>query len=93
MYKVKKIIEVVPYSITCELNNGVLRKVDMKSIFENHSHLNGIKQLKNENVFKSVAIGEMGEIFWKDIIISKSNEKWNYDISPEYIYYHGTTIE
>lgn len=92
MYKVTKITEIKFYTIVCELNNSILKKIDVIPILENQSHLNGISQLKDKSIFNSVAIGEMGELYWKDIITSKSNEKWNYDISPEYIYFNGITI-
>lgn len=35
----------------------------------------------------------MGEIFWKNIITTSNNEKWNYDISPEFIFHNGITID
>lgn len=92
MYKVKKIIDVTPYSIICELNNGILKKLDILPLIEKHSNFNGINQLKNKTTFESVAIGEMGEIFWKNLITTKKNEKWNYDISPEYIFHNGITV-
>jgi hypothetical protein len=92
MFKVKKIIEVSPYSIVCELNNGITKKIDILPLIEKHSNFNGIDQLKNKAIFESVAIGEMGEIFWSNIITTQNNEKWNYDISPEFIFYNGITL-
>jgi len=93
MFKVKKIIEVTPYSIVCELNNGILKKLDVLPLIENHSNFIGIDQLKNKSIFESVAIGEMGEIYWENIITFSNNEKWNYDISPEFIFHNGITIQ
>lgn len=93
MFKVKKIITVTPYSIVCELNNGILKKLDVLPLIEKHSNFKGIDQLRNKTTFESVAIGEMGEIYWKNIITTSNNEKWNYDISPEFIFYNGTTID
>jgi hypothetical protein len=92
MFKVKKIIEVTPYSIVCELNNGIKKKLDILPLIEKHSNFKGIDQLKNRATFESVAIGEMGEIFWKNIITTENNEKWNYDISPEFIFHNGITL-
>lgn len=92
MFKVKKIIEVKPYSIVCELNNGILKRLDILPLIEKHSNFKGIDQLKDKTTFESVAIGEMGEIFWKNIITIEKNEKWNYDISPEFIFHNGITI-
>jgi hypothetical protein len=93
MFKVKKIIAVAPYSIVCELNNGILKKLDILPLIEKHSNFQGIDQLKNKAIFESVAIGEMGEIFWKNIITTSNNEKWNYDISPEFIFHSGITVD
>jgi hypothetical protein len=92
MFKVKKIIAVTPYSIVCELNNGIKKKLDILPLIEKHSNFKGIDQLKNKATFESVAIGEMGEIFWKNIITTANNEKWNYDISPEFIFHNGITL-
>jgi hypothetical protein len=93
MFKVNKIIEVTPYSIVCELNNGILKKLDILPLIEKHANFQGIDQLKNKATFESVAIGDMGEIFWKNIITTSNNEKWNYDISPEFIFHNGITID
>ena len=93
MFKVKKIIEVTPYSIVCELNNGILKKLDILPLIEKHANFKGIDQLKDKTTFESVAIGDMGEIFWKNIITTSNNEKWNYDISPEFIFHNGITID
>jgi len=93
MYKINKIISVIPYSIVCEFNTGIKKKIEILPLLERHSHLNGIEKLKDKTTFEKVGIGEMGEIFWKNIIITNSNKKWNYDISPEYIFYNGKTVE
>ncbi|TRX36646.1 DUF2442 domain-containing protein [Flavobacterium restrictum] len=93
MFKVKKIITVTPYSIVCELNNGILKKLDILPLLEKHANFQGIDQLKNKATFESVAIGDMGELFWKNIITTSNNEKWDYDISPEFIFHNGITID
>lgn len=93
MFKVKKIITVTPYSIICELNNGILKKLDILPLLEKHANFQGIDQLKNKATFESVAIGDMGELFWKNIITTSNNEKWDYDISPEFIFHNGITID
>lgn len=92
MFKVKKIVAVAPYSIVCELNNGIFKKLEILPLIEKHSNFKGINQLKDKAIFESVAIGEMGEIFWKNIITTANNEKWNYDISPEFIFHNGITL-
>ncbi|WP_310559480.1 hypothetical protein [Flavobacterium sp.] len=92
MFKVKKIVAVRPYSIVCEMNTGILKKLEILPLIEQHSNFKGIEQLKDKATFESVAIGEMGEIFWENIITFSDNEKWNYDISPEFIFYNGITV-
>ena len=93
MLKIKKIIEITDFVIICEFNNGLKKKLNVSPLIENHKHLNGIEKLQNNMIFKQVAIGDMGEIYWKNIITSKSNELWNYDISPEFIFYNGIAID
>lgn len=93
MYKVSKILQIEQYSIVCQLNTGIKKKIEILPLIEIHSHLNGINQLKDKSIFDKVAIGTMGELFWEHLIISKSNEKWNYDISPEYIYNFGLSLD
>ena len=93
MLKVKKIIEIKDFAVVCEFDNGSKKKLDVLPLLKNHKHLNGIEKLQNNTIFNQVAIGDMGEIYWKNIITSKSNELWNYDISPEFIFYNGIAID
>lgn len=87
MLRVKKIIDIKPYHIVCEFNNGILKELDVLPLLLNHKHLVGIEKLKNPSVFSSAKIGEFGEIFWENIILNpKTNDYWNYDISPEFIF-------
>lgn len=93
MYKVSEVFELKPYTIVCLFTNGIKKELEVLPLIESHAHLQGIEQLKNKDVFKKVAVGEMGEVFWENIIMSKTNERWNYDISPEYIFHNGITIK
>ncbi len=93
MYKVHKIIQIDDFAIVCQLNNGLQKRIEILPLIEKHAHLNGINQLKVKAVFEKVNIGTMGELYWENLIISKSNEMWNYDISPEYIYNNGVSID
>jgi hypothetical protein len=43
-------------------NNGIVKKLDVLPIIENHKHLNGIQNLLDETLFFEVRIGEFGEI-------------------------------
>jgi len=92
MIKVTKIIEISPYYIVCNMSNGVKKRIEILPLIENHKELKGIELLKEKKIFESAGIGEMGEIFWKDLILIK-NKHWNYDISPEYIFYNGSTVK
>lgn len=91
MIKVVKIVEIAPYYIVCDMNNGVKKRLDILPLIENQKKFNGIDLLKEQKIFESASIGEMGEIFWKDLITIK-NQRWNYDISPEFILYNGKTV-
>ena len=48
--------------------------------------------LNDYNILKNAKIGAFGEIYWKDAVYNSTNEKWNYDISPEYINFNGVSI-
>ena len=91
MIKVTKIVEIAPYYIVCNLNNGVKKRLEILPLIENQKSIQGVELLKDQKIFESAGIGIMGEIFWKDLITIK-NERWNYDISPEFIFYNGRTV-
>jgi hypothetical protein len=91
MIKVAKIVEIAPYYIVCDFNNGVKKRLEILPLIESQKKFRGIELLKEKEIFESARIGIMGEVLWKDIITIK-NELWNYDISPEFIFYNGTTV-
>ena len=96
MLRVVEIIEKSPYSLVCKLNNGIVKKLDILPIIENHKHLNGVQNLLNESVFNTVRIGEFGEIVWDKIV--KTNQDsidlyWDYDISPEFAFQNSSFTE
>ena len=92
MIKVTKIVEIAPYYIVCDMNNGLKKRLEILPLIENQKKFNGIDLLMEKDVFESAGIGVMGEVFWKDIITIK-DEHWNYDISPEFIFFNGTTVK
>jgi hypothetical protein len=92
MIKVTKIVEIAPYYIICDMNNGVKKRIEILPLIEKQKKFEGIELLKEKKIFESAGIGEMGEIYWKDLITIK-NEQWNYDISPEFIFYNGSTVK
>ena len=93
LLKVNKILGISAFAVLCEMNNGAKRKIEILPLLINHKHLKSIEKLKIKSVFNQVSIGLMGELYWKNIIISKSAEILNYDISPEFIYYNGVPID
>ena len=87
--RVTEIIEKSSYSLVCKFNNGVVKKLDILPIIENHKQLEGVQNLLNESVFNTVRIGEFGEIVWDKIVRNSHNAEeiyWDYDISPEFAY-------
>ena len=96
MIRITEIIENTSYSLVCKFNNGVVKKLDILPIIENHKHLEGVQTLLNESVFNTVRIGEFGEIVWDNIVKnSKTGEDsyWDYDISPEFAYENSVVVE
>ena len=91
MLKVINLEEVKPYYIICNLSNGERRRLDILPLMEKYKKLEGIERLKDSQTFQSALVGVMGEVFWKDIILV-DNEKWNFDISPEFIFYNGIKV-
>ena len=91
MIRVKKILEINSYEVSCLFNNGLVKKINLLPIIEKQNHLNGIEKLKDEAYFKTVKIGIFGEIFWENTIKS-DNEFWNYDLSPEFIFHNGEVV-
>ncbi len=91
MIRVEKIVNINGFELSCEFNNGLQKKINLFPIIENQKHLKGIEKLKEESYFKSVKIGIFGEIYWENTIYN-NNEYWNYDLSPEFIFYNGETI-
>jgi hypothetical protein len=93
MIKVIDNLEVNLEYIICRLSNNDIKKVNLKSLIFNHSHLNGIEKLDDSKYIQLAKIGILGEIFWPETIISSAGDTWNYDISPEYIYHFGEDID
>ncbi len=89
MLRVVKILSIKPYTISCLFNNGARKSIDVSPLLKKHNHLEGIEKLKDEKVFNTASIGQFGEIYWPDIILNPTTgDIWNYDISPEFIYYN-----
>ena len=92
MIKVIEIKKVESYAVECKFNNGISKKLDVYPLIQNHKNLDGIDRLLDEQVFKNVRIGELGELVWDNIIKSEYNGEttmMNYDISPEFAFVHA----
>ena len=68
MIRITEIIGNTSYSLVCKFNNGVIKKLDILPIIENHKHIDGVQTLLNESVFNTVRVGEFGEIVWDKIV-------------------------
>ena len=92
MLKISHINLQEDYTILCTFNNGITKAIDIRPLMEKHKHLSGIEKLKEKNVFSNARIGIFGEIVWDKIILlsdSGKEEMWDYDISPEFVFYNG----
>ena len=92
MLKISHINLLEDYTILCTFNNGITKAIDILPLMEKHKHLSGIEKLKEKNVFSNARIGMFGEIVWDKIIRfsnSGKDEMWDYDISPEFVFYNG----
>jgi Protein of unknown function (DUF2442) len=92
MLKISHINLLEDYTILCTFNNGITKAIDIMPLLEKHKHLSGIEKLKEKNVFSNARIGMFGEIVWDKIIRfsnSGKDEMWDYDISPEFVFYNG----
>ena len=92
MLKISHITMLENFTILCTFNNSITKAIDIMPLLEKHKHLQGIETLKEKNVFSKARIGMFGEIVWDKVIRfadSKEDEMWDYDISPEFVFYNG----
>ncbi len=92
--KILKIDFVDNFKIVCHFENNELRILDLsKSINDKYA----AKILSNENIFKTVKIGEFGEIYWSDMgeikDINGKIKPCEYDISPEFAYLNSQPLQ
>ncbi len=92
MLRVTSIDHIEPFTITCSLNNGIKRRVEVKPLIRNHLHLSGISVLLESPEFMKAEIGEMGELRWRNVIQGSQGELWDYDISPEFVFHNGLPV-
>ncbi len=96
MIKVDKILEVKPFYIICEFNTGEIKKFTLGEALAEKEENRFVKKINNAEVFTQVKIGEFGQLYW-DGMAEMKDENGNlfvceYDMSPEFIYHHSSTI-
>ena len=92
MLRVISIDHIEPFTITCSLNNGIRRRVDVEPLIKHHIHFAGISVLLDVPQFMKAEIGELGEIRWRNVVHGSLGELWDYDISPEYVLHNGLKV-
>ena len=92
MIKVINLLDVNKEYIICRLSNNEIKKIYLAPLIVKHRHLKGIEKMEDDTYVKLAAIGMFGEIFWPETIINDEGDKWNYDISPEYVQYEGESL-
>ena len=65
MVKPIKIIDVKPYEIVCEFNNGEVKKINMEQVFKSSNPNINTQKLLTPDFFVSVELGELGQLYWK----------------------------
>lgn len=96
MIRIVEIMDKRCYTLVCKFNNGMIKRLDILPIIENHKQLDGVQNLLIESVFNTVRIGEFGEIVWDKIVKNSQNAEviyWDYDISPEFAYENSILVE
>ena len=96
MIKPIKIIDVKPYEIVCEFNNGEVKKINIDHVLKNNNATVDTQKVMKPDFFVTVALGDLGQLYWNNAAKMK-DDKGNYftceyDVSPEYIYFHSTPI-
>ena len=96
MIKPIEIISAHPYSVICLFSSGETRELNVEPLLVAQKDIQGVNKLFDKEIFSQVAIGEVGQLLWKDIVTMK-NEKGElisveYDISPEFAYNQSTLV-
>ena len=93
--KVQNIEIIDSQSILCVFNTGEKRILDLNNVLDSTNRL--VKKLTNPEVFKKAKIGAFGEVYWENVgeitELDGSISLCEYDVSPEFVYYNGITVE
>lgn len=91
--KAKKIIELKPYYLIFEFENGEIKKLVVDQLLKNQNTFSA-KRILNPNYFLKAQIGELGQVFWPEAAhIKDLNGELilcEFDMSPEFVYHHST---
>ena len=75
---------------------GEKKILNMEPLINSQINITGVSKLLDEKIFKSVDIGEVGQLFWKDILSMKTEKggliACEYDISPEFAYHQSILL-
>lgn len=93
MRKIIKISNIENTSLSLLFDNDEEKSLNLEAIFDDKFAL---KILSDYSLLQKAEIGEFGEIFGKDaaeiVGLDGKTEKCNYDISPEFAYYHSKQL-
>jgi hypothetical protein len=88
MRKIRKIQVLENFIIRCEFDNGEVRDLDITSIIDKNGKYS--KKVYDKSVFKTVKIGEFGQLYWDGIAEIKTLDgkliPTEFDICPDYVY-------
>jgi hypothetical protein len=94
MRKIKHIKIISNFIIRCEFDNGEIRDLDLTTFMDKNERY--ASKVFDENVFKSVQVGELGQLYWAGIAEMKSLEgdviPIEYDICPDFAYMKSVAL-
>jgi hypothetical protein len=91
--KAKKIIELKPYYLIFEFENGEIKKLNVDQFLKDQNSFTATRIL-NPHYFLKAQIGELGQVFWPEAAYIKDLNGelilCEYDMSPEFVYHQST---
>ena len=91
--KAKKIIELKPYYLVFEFENGEIKKLDVAQ-FLNGQNSFSVERILNPSHFAKAQIGSLGQLYWPEAAHIKDIHGdlilCEYDMSPEFVYNNST---
>lgn len=87
MHKIIEVEIVSPYLLKCRFNSGEVKTIDVYPVIQNHIYINGVSDILKEEIFKTVKIGQFGELLWSHIVKEENSDTYfDYDISPDFVF-------